>query len=175
MESPFATHQCNEWVRGDDCGKRVRCKQFGQLRPRGWCWYIGVLLLSLWPGGKSIRGRRSCGAFDTMFYLHSIIFHISHRQTDYLNNLLRLANLTSGLITTLAGNVALGGGPPNNLGHADGIGTTSSFVHPTGIAVDVAWTFAIVVRVSLKEHIFFCSDGVCKSAHYPARCCSPVS
>ena len=49
-------------------------------------------------------------------------------------------------MTTLAGNVALTGGPPTNTGHADGVGSVASFSYPYGLAMDGAGTFAIVVR-----------------------------
>lgn len=55
-------------------------------------------------------------------------------------------NLTSNLVTTLAGNVALGGGPPNNYGNTNGVGTASSFNFPYCVAVVDALGVAIVVR-----------------------------
>lgn len=66
-------------------------------------------------------------------------------QADLFNNLLRRVNTTSGLVSTLAGNVALGGGPPNNYGFADGYGTAATFHQPFGVAVDAASTAAYIV------------------------------
>ena len=65
-------------------------------------------------------------------------------QADSGNNLLRLVNLTTGTVTTLAGNPATA--PyPGNYGHADGAGTVASFFYPYAVAMDSAGTFAIVV------------------------------
>lgn len=47
---------------------------------------------------------------------------------------------------TLAGNVVMAGGPPNNYGHADGAGAAASFYNPTGIAMDAAGGTIILVR-----------------------------
>lgn len=71
-------------------------------------------------------------------------------QADQYNNLLRRVSLVSGLVTTIAGNAALSGGPPNNYGHADGVGTASSFMKPTGIAFYGAGTLVVVVRVVME-------------------------
>lgn len=61
-------------------------------------------------------------------------------QTDAGNNLLRRVNLTSGLVTTLAGSNI------QTNGYTNGAGASASFYAPSGIAVDGAGTFAIVVR-----------------------------
>lgn len=74
-------------------------------------------------------------------------------QADQSNNLLRRVNLANGLVTTLAGNVALSSGPPNNYGFSDGFGTAASFWNPTGVAVDGAGTFAVVVRSGAKRQL----------------------
>ena len=71
-------------------------------------------------------------------------------QADQYNNLLRRINLVSGLVTTIAGNAALSGGPPNNVGHADGVGTASSFNRPTGVAFFGAGMLVVVVRSMLE-------------------------
>ena len=59
-------------------------------------------------------------------------------QADQWNHLLRRVNLTSGLVTTLAGR--------NTSGRANGVGTAATFYFPYGVAVDAAGTTAIVVR-----------------------------
>ena len=56
-------------------------------------------------------------------------------------------NLTSGLVTTLAGSLS-GTIGTNNNGRADGFGTAASFNFPCGVAVDKAGRFAVVVRSS---------------------------
>jgi len=66
-------------------------------------------------------------------------------QTEYGNHLLRLVNLSSGLVTTLAGSLS-GTVGSDNKGYADGQGTAASFYNPTGVAVDSAATFVVVVR-----------------------------
>lgn len=63
---------------------------------------------------------------------------------DFGNHLVRRIDVSSRLVTTLAGNVALGVGPPFNFGLSDGIGTNAAFHQPTGIAIDPAGTFAVV-------------------------------
>lgn len=76
-----------------------------------------------------------------------IVAHISTLlKTDYYIHLVRLINLTSGTVTTIAGNVS-GAFGVNNYGHADGVGTLASLFHPHGVAIDAAGTFVVVVRV----------------------------
>ena len=65
-------------------------------------------------------------------------------QADKYNHLLRRVNVTSGVVTTLAG--GLGG---NNYGHADGAGPAASFFYPEGVAMDSAGSFAVVVRLTI--------------------------
>lgn len=65
-------------------------------------------------------------------------------QTDFYNHLLRKLNLMSGLVTTLAGNVA-GTVSIDNNGHADGVGTAASFYRPYGVTVDSAGGIAFIV------------------------------
>lgn len=67
-------------------------------------------------------------------------------QADSDNNLLRRVNLASGVVTTLAGNAAQGGGPPYNYGYADGVGTIATFNNPSAVVVDAVGALAIVVR-----------------------------
>ena len=62
-------------------------------------------------------------------------------QADSDNHLLRLVNLTSGLVTTLAGGAASG--------RADGVGTAATFNNPRSVAVDAAGSTAIIVRGQL--------------------------
>ena len=64
---------------------------------------------------------------------------------------MRRVNVISGLVTTLAGNVLLNGGPPNNYGYADGAGPSSSFYRPVGVAMNSAGTLAVVVRLAVGE------------------------
>lgn len=54
-------------------------------------------------------------------------------------------NLSSGHVSTIAGNTTGIGSSLNN-GHADGAGGVTSFDGPSGIAIDGASTFAVVVR-----------------------------
>lgn len=61
-------------------------------------------------------------------------------QADTNNNLLRRVNLTSGLVTTLAG---------SSPGYADGVGAAANFNNPWSVAVDSAGTFAVVVSSTI--------------------------
>ena len=60
-------------------------------------------------------------------------------QVEYGNSLIRLLVLSSGVVSTLAGQA----GSP---GSTNGIGTNARFNNPYGIALDAAGTFAVVVR-----------------------------
>jgi hypothetical protein len=70
-------------------------------------------------------------------------------QADSNNHLLRRVNLTTGLVTTLAGRIS-GSIGSNNFGNADGIGTAASFNLPWGVAIDSAGTVLVVVRLGSK-------------------------
>ena len=72
-----------------------------------------------------------------------------HLQADSYNFLLRRVNLTSGRVTTLAGNTS-GIVGRNNWGHADGMGTLASFYYIFGVAADGAGVVAVVVRYSCR-------------------------
>lgn len=69
-------------------------------------------------------------------------------QADQANHLLRHVNLTSGLVTTLAGSRS-GNVGADNYGHSDGIGMSASFYTPTGVALDAAGTVVVVVSKGL--------------------------
>ena len=60
-------------------------------------------------------------------------------QCDGNNHLIRLLVLSSGVVSTLAGQAA-------SSGSANGIGTNARFNIPIGIALNAAGTFAVVVR-----------------------------
>ena len=60
-------------------------------------------------------------------------------QVDYNNHLIRLLVLSSGVVSTLAGQAG-------SFGSTNGIGTNARFWNPHGIALDAAGTFAVVVR-----------------------------
>ena len=60
-------------------------------------------------------------------------------QADLGNHLIRLLVLSSGVVSTLAGQA-------RSFGSTNGIGTNARFNFPTGIALDAAGTFAVVVR-----------------------------
>ena len=60
-------------------------------------------------------------------------------QADLGNHLIRLLVLSSGVVSTLAGQAG-------SFGSTDGIGTNARFYSPHGIALDAAVTFAVVVR-----------------------------
>ena len=60
-------------------------------------------------------------------------------QADRSNHLIRLLVLSSGVVSTLAGQAG-------STGSTNGIGTNATFNGPIGIALDAAGTFAVVVR-----------------------------
>ena len=60
-------------------------------------------------------------------------------QGDTFNHLIRLLVLSSGVVSTLAGQAG-------STGSTNGIGTNARFNFPRGIALDAAGTFAVVVR-----------------------------
>lgn len=72
-------------------------------------------------------------------------------QVDNSNHLLRRVVLASGVVSTIAGNLALGSGPPTNYGQTDGTGTAASFYYPVGVAVDSTGSLALVVRSISEE------------------------
>lgn len=66
------------------------------------------------------------------------------------------AQLAPVVVTTIAGNVTLAGGPPNNFGYSDNVGTAASLYLPWGIAVDSVASFAVVVsRVASEVELTF--------------------
>ena len=60
-------------------------------------------------------------------------------QSAYGNDIIRLLVLSSGVVSTLAGQAG-------STGFTNGIGTNARFSNPNGIALDAAGTFAVVVR-----------------------------
>lgn len=71
---------------------------------------------------------------------HAHVSSVHTLQADSNNHLLRRVNLTSDLVTTLAGSSS------RALGRADGVGTLASFYTPSDVAVDSTGLFAVVVR-----------------------------
>ena len=61
-------------------------------------------------------------------------------QAEYGNSLIRRITVSSALVSTLAGGQASG----TVTGHADGIGTSATFLQPVGIAMDPSGTIALV-------------------------------
>ena len=60
-------------------------------------------------------------------------------QVEESNHLIRLLVLSSGVVSTLAGQAG-------SSGSTNGLGTNARFRDPYGIALDAAGTFAVVVR-----------------------------
>lgn len=77
-------------------------------------------------------------------------------QAEFYNHAIRLVDVASGLVTTLAGS------PSQTSGHADGVGAAASFYNPRGVAMDAAGTFVVVVRgggwwvVCVGVHLQWC-------------------
>jgi DNA-binding beta-propeller fold protein YncE len=61
-----------------------------------------------------------------------------HVQADCGNHLIRLIDVSSATVTTLAGNAGI-------TGYEDGVGSAASFNWPNNVAVNDAGTVAIVV------------------------------
>jgi hypothetical protein len=60
-------------------------------------------------------------------------------QADHTNNLIRLINVTSGVVVSLAGQ--LGVSSP----FSDGSGSLATFSNPAGVSFNGAGTFAVIV------------------------------
>ncbi len=58
-------------------------------------------------------------------------------QGDQENCLIRRIDMSSGTVTTLAGNLTIGS--------TDGVGTAAKFHYPRGVAMDAAGAVALVV------------------------------
>lgn len=103
-------------------------------------------------------------------------------QGDYSNNAVRLVNILSGLVTTLAGS------PAQVAGYADGVSAAAFFNHPGGIALASDATGTIAVIVSTKECLWgvstfssflYCTlpwfaERLWKSSLAPPICCFAV-
>ena len=63
-----------------------------------------------------------------------------HWQTDTVNHNIRMLDVSTGSVSTLAGSKTL------LSGLADGIGTKASFLSPQGVSMDATGSFAVVVR-----------------------------
>ena len=68
----------------------------------------------------------------------SLLFAVM--QADYNGHTIRHIILSSGVVSNLAGQAG-------SLGSTDGVATNARFFHPSGIALDAAGTFAVVVRM----------------------------
>ena len=90
----------------------------------------------------------SRGIYEGWLRNSCLRFPLFPPQADYYNHLLRRVNVTSGLVTTLAGSLA-GTVGLDNYGHADGVGAAASFYRPLGVAMDGAGTFVVVVRSTM--------------------------
>ena len=89
-----------------------------------------VLLVYIFP--SSVLPCASPFLLEPLFLSHEM-------QAEYGNHLLRRLVLSSGVVSTLAGQAG-------SAGSANGIGTNARFTNPFGIALDAAGTFAVVVR-----------------------------
>ena len=74
-------------------------------------------------------------------FLHPPFFYTM--QGDNGNHLIRLLVLSSGVVSTLAGQAG-------SSGSTNGIGTNARFYNPNAIALDAAGTFAVVVRGEVR-------------------------
>jgi hypothetical protein len=85
----------------------------------------------------------------------------SYVQTDQQNALIRAVVISTGSVTTLAGQ------PGVSAPFSDGIGAAATFTDPTGIAINAAGTFALVVSVAISSkpahYVHICSRVPCVS------------
>ena len=98
-------------------------------------------------GGKGGGGGSELTCLSNLLCNHSALLSPSPSpsQADWYNHAMRLVDVSTGLVTTLAGNYLISGGPPYNYGHSDGVGAAASFYYPTGVSLNSAGTLAIVV------------------------------
>lgn len=68
-------------------------------------------------------------------------------KADSSNCAIRSINLTTNTVTTVAGS------PPYTCGSDDGVGTGATFNYPSGVAVNSAGTFAVVVSLGINDHL----------------------
>ena len=80
-------------------------------------------------------------------------------QADLCNNLIRHVVLSSGLVSTLAGNTS------GATGSADGLGTNASFYGPVSVAMDAAGTVALIVSIAWR-----CEGQGIRSCVYVESC-----
>jgi len=87
---------------------------------------VGHNAFFYWPSGVTVD---PAGAFAIV--------------ADNGNHLVRRLNLSSGLVTTVAGNTS-GAVGSSNLGYADGQGTAVKFYRPSGVTMDAGATFVVI-------------------------------
>ena len=79
----------------------------------------------------------------------SVLFEM---QADSGNNLIRCIIVSTGVVSTLAGQMAVAG-------FNNGVGTTATFNLPMGIALDAAGTFAVIVS-SMQTRWVHCTASL---------------
>lgn len=83
-------------------------------------------------------------------------------QVDYSNHAFRRVDISTGVVTTVAGNPG-----PSNSGFNDGVGTAARFHIPIGAAMDKHGTVVIVVSGALAGADLENRTGSTRHWHWP--------
>lgn len=88
---------------------------------RLYCWYVTVIV------------QKSCDGAQ-------IAYAPTDAQADYNNHIIRRLDLSSLMVTTIAGQ-------RGNPGSANGVGTAAQFSYPNSVTMNAAGTIAVIVSV----------------------------
>jgi hypothetical protein len=82
-----------------------------------------------------------CDALALVLSTHAHVSLVP--QADHTNHLVRLLTISSGTVTTFAGQLGVSS-------YSDGVGTAATFFNPGDVALNSAGTFGLVVRSAMK-------------------------
>lgn len=105
---------------------------------------VGTVQTVAGGGGGTLPGHADgLGTSSTFSLPHRVALSGSGATAlivEPTNSLIRMINVSTGAVSTLAGSALV-------LGHADGLGTAATFNQPTGVTMDAAGGVALVVSV----------------------------